>query len=346
MIVCVTLNPCVDKTLEVPGWAPGDSVRGTSIREVAGGKGNNVARALKRLGRDARPALPLGGAVGRHCEELLRVQDGLDPITAPTDAPTRVILTVRGADSSPPTAFFDPAPELTVDEAANLLSRVESVLRNSPVEALTLSGSSPSPATHGLFADLISMARARRIPVFLDTYGPALESIWGFWPEVIHMNRDEAADYLQREDPDEEALRALLDRFIGHGVRLAVITDGPGPILARSATRRFAAIPPEVDEVNPVGSGDCLLAGMVDAWLAGLDEEAILRRGIACAVANVMAWDAGAIDPEAVRGLETAAEVRENSDPDGLPEPPPPPTDGPKPGGPKPPKPRYRHRVA
>ena len=46
MILCVTLNPCLDKTLTVPPWRPGDLVRGTAIREVVGGKGNNVARAL------------------------------------------------------------------------------------------------------------------------------------------------------------------------------------------------------------------------------------------------------------------------------------------------------------
>lgn len=342
MIVCVTLNPCVDKTLDVPSWAPGDSVRGTAVREVAGGKGNNVARALKRLGREARPALPLGGVPGQHCEALLRSQDGLDPIVAPTAAATRVILTVRGAGAdAPPTAFFDPAPELTAEEAAGLLGKVEAVLRGSKVDALTLSGSSPSPATHGIFADLISMARARRVPVFLDTYGPALESIWGFWPEVIHLNRDEAADHLGTDNPSDQAIQALLDRFISHGVRLAVITDGPGPVLARSASRRFTAIPPEVDDVNPVGSGDCLLAGLVDGWLAGLDDEAILRRGIACAVANVSVWDAGAIDPEVVRGLEAAAEFQDSSD--GLPEPPEPPAD-PKPA--KPARPRHRHRVA
>ena len=53
MILCVTLNPCLDKTLTVPPWRPGDLVRGTAVREVVGGKGNNVARALQRLGRDA-----------------------------------------------------------------------------------------------------------------------------------------------------------------------------------------------------------------------------------------------------------------------------------------------------
>src|SRR3954453_12732716 len=95
MILCVTLNPCLDKTLSVPAWKPGDSVRGRAVREVVGGKGNNVARALTRLGRRARPVTFLGGPVGDHCAQLLRSDDGLDPLVTPTEAPTRVILTVR-----------------------------------------------------------------------------------------------------------------------------------------------------------------------------------------------------------------------------------------------------------
>src|ERR1700761_1867923 len=95
MILCVTLNPCLDKTLTVPGWTPGDSVRGHGVREVVGGKGNNVARALTRLGRTARPVTFLGGHVGTHCADLLRRDDRLDPIVIATAAPTRVILTVR-----------------------------------------------------------------------------------------------------------------------------------------------------------------------------------------------------------------------------------------------------------
>ena len=116
-------------------------MRGRALREVVGGKGNNVARALARLGRQARPVTFLGGAVGAYSEALLRRDDGLDPLITLTAAPTRVILTVRG-DATEPTAFFDPDPAITPDEATDLLHRVEGALAVGGVEALTLSGSS------------------------------------------------------------------------------------------------------------------------------------------------------------------------------------------------------------
>jgi tagatose 6-phosphate kinase len=312
MILCVTANPCLDKTLAVPPWTAGDNVRGTAVREVVGGKGNNVARALARLGRSARPATFLGGPVGEQCEALLRLDDGFDPLIVRTGAPTRVILTVRGPGDAA-TAFFDPDPAVTPEEAATLVERVETALGRGEVDALTLSGSSPSAATHGLYAALAASARRRGIPCFVDTYGPALAAFRDAWPDILQLNRREAAAHLGVADPTEADLAALLDRWAGHGVRAAIVTDGPGPVLARIDGRSFRAFPPRIEAINPIGSGDCLLAGFVDGRLSGLDPAATLRRAVASATANALVWDAGGIDPEAVRRLESGVVVEEDS---------------------------------
>ncbi|WP_406701049.1 PfkB family carbohydrate kinase [Singulisphaera sp. Ch08] len=309
MILSVTLNPCLDKTLTVPAWHPGDSVRGQSVREVVGGKGNNVARALTRLGRTARPVTFLGGPVGDHCAALLQRDDGLDPLITPTEALTRVILTVRTENSPLQTAFFDPDPAVTTTEAEALFHRVEGALAEGTVTALTLSGSSPSPVTHGLYSDLIALARSRRIPVFLDTYGPALDAIWGFWPEVIQLNRREAAIHLRKPSVTDADVLGMLESWSRHGVRYGLVTDGSGPVLIRHRNKIFRATPPAIDAVNPIGSGDCLLAGLADAWLSGLDPEATIRHAIGSAVANALVWDAGAIDPEEVKRQGEAVEI-------------------------------------
>jgi tagatose 6-phosphate kinase len=308
MILCVTLNPCLDKTLNVLAWRPGDNVRGHSQGEVVGGKGNNVARALTRLGRSARPITFLGGATGDHCAELLRKVDGLDPIVSPTAASTRVILTVR-SEGAAPTAFFDPDPVITPDEATDLLHRVEGALTAGGVEAVTLSGSSPSPNTHDLYSEMIGLARARRVPTYLDTYGPPLDAIWGFWPDSIGLNRREAGVHLSKESPTEGDLMALLRGWAGRGVKVALVTSGPEPVLALVEGRPYRVIPPSLDAVNPIGSGDCLLAGLVDARLQGLGPEATLRHAIACATANARVWEAGAIDPATVARDEAAVIV-------------------------------------
>jgi 1-phosphofructokinase family hexose kinase len=295
MILCVTLNPCLDKTLTVPPWHPGDLVRGTGLREVVGGKGNNVARALRRLGRESRPVTFLGGAVGATCESRLRSDDGMDPLVIPTAAPTRVILTVRTESSAEQTAFFDPDSPIEPAEAEAMHRAVEQALRGD-VAALTLSGSSPSPSTHELYSELISLARARRIPAFLDTYGPALDAIWGFWPTAMQLNRREAAAHLRKTSLSDDDAAEILQQWHRHGVIWGIITDGPRPAAILFRGRRYRAIPPQVEAVNPIGSGDSLLAGLVDGWITQLEPESLIRHALGCAVANAMTWDAGAID--------------------------------------------------
>jgi 1-phosphofructokinase family hexose kinase len=308
MILCVTLNACLDKTLTVPAWRPGDLVRGLAVREVVGGKGNNVARALRRLGQHPCPVSFLGGPTGARCEALLRHDDDLDTLSIPTEAETRVILTVRTEATADQTAFFDPDPAITANEAEAMLQRLEQAL-DGEVEALTLSGSSPAPATHGLFSDLISLTRARRIPVFLDTYGPALEAIWGFWPTAIQLNRREAAAHLRKPNLTDEDAAGLLQDWARHGVTCGIITDGPNPVAIQFHGRRYRANPPRIRAVNPIGSGDSLLAGLVDGWLERLEPEPLVRHAMACAVANALVWDAGAIDPAEVERWSAQIEV-------------------------------------
>jgi len=303
MILCVTLNPCLDKTLSVPDWNPGDNVRGTEVREVVGGKGVNVARALRSLGRAARSATFLGGLIGQRCQTLLRAEGGSEPIIVESTAPTREIVTVRSPGVAS-TAFFDPDPQITAGEADALLRLVEAELAQGGLEALTLSGSSPSPATHHVYSDLIAIAQARKVPTFLDTYGPSLESIWGFWPDAINLNRREAGLVLKQDDPDDDQVRRLLHQWGRRGVKAAVVTDGPNDVLALVRGRAFRVEPPEIEAVNPIGSGDSLLAGLVDAHLSKLDPEAALRRAVATAVSNALVWDAGAVDPDEILRLE------------------------------------------
>lgn len=302
-ILSLTLNPCLDKTLTVPEWKQGDNVRGSSVRAVVGGKGNNVARALKALGASVRPMTFLGGATGRYCENLLRLDDGLDPVLIHSQAETRTILTLRTGETSKQTAFFDPDPAISESEAIALLDLVNEHLESGNVRALTLSGSSPSLFTHTAYADCVRMARKFGVPVLLDTYGPALRHLGDAVPDVIQLNLKEAACYLglNPTDVSQEQLVSWLSGWVSRGCLIAVVTRGPEAAIAVTQAGSFSMIPPEVNVVNPIGSGDCFMAGLTFGLLHNMQVYEHLRFASGCAVANAMVWDAGAITPELVR---------------------------------------------
>lgn len=309
-VLCVTLNPCLDKTLTVPEWKPGENVRGTRIREVVGGKGNNVARALMKLGVNARPATFMGGATGRRCVQLMESDDRFDPLAIETEAETRTILTVRTGDSDRQTAFFDPDPRISEDEAQRLREEVEIALRTKQIKALTLSGSSPSKSTHPLFAEFVEMAVKLGVPVLLDTYGPALRYASRCVPDVVQLNRKEIAGALGLADQELTAASMLewLSGWIAKGTRIAVVTQGADTVLAASADGFWSVPIPRIEAVNPIGSGDCVLAGMCFGVLRGWPVPRILKFGIACGVANAVVWDAGAIDAKTVSDFSEMTE--------------------------------------
>ena len=179
---------------------------------------------------------------------------------------------------------------------------VEQALRGD-VAAMTLSGSSPSRATHELYSELIALAQARRVPVFLDTYGPALDAIWGFWPTAMQLNRREAAAHLRKPTLSDDDAAELLQRVAAARRRL-------GRDHRRASTGRDpvpgAAIPgPAPGRSRPSTRSARATRCWPARWTAGserMEPEPMIRHAMGCAVANAMTWDAGAIDPAEVAG--------------------------------------------
>ncbi len=290
MVICVTLNPCLDKSLVVPPWQPGQhQVRGTAWGQVVGGKGVNVARGLTRLAVAARPALFLGGEMGHLCHRLLREQDGFDPIVAWTNAPTREILTVRTADTAAQTAFFDPNPTILAAERDDLEQQLLEAF-SAGAAWCSMSGSSPCQVTDRFYATLVQRARQAGIRTLVDTYGPSLAAALEAGPEVVKMNRKECEEVVGRSLDSAAAIRDALAWIRAHGVSLAAITFGPRGVAAAWENQVVAWRPPPIQEVNPIGAGDAMAAGLIDALLREEDPARACRWGMACAISSVEHW--------------------------------------------------------
>ena len=71
MIITVTMNPAIDKTVEIDTLHPGGLNRITKVRYDAGGKGINVSKTLRELGCESIATGFLCGSTGRMIEEVL-----------------------------------------------------------------------------------------------------------------------------------------------------------------------------------------------------------------------------------------------------------------------------------
>ena len=226
MNLCVTLNPCLDKTLDVPAWKPGEhQVRGRAFGQVVGGKGVNVARALVRLGHTAQPALFLGGELGRLCERLLREQDGFEPLVTWTAAPTREILTVRTESSAEQTAFFDPNPTIAASERDAFVSQVTAAFSHG-TRWCAMSGSSPCAVTDDVYAQLVRSARRSGVSTVVDTYGACFPLALAAAPDVIKLNCLECEQAFGTTLDTPAAIETAVRRMRGAGAGSVAITFG------------------------------------------------------------------------------------------------------------------------
>ena len=281
MIVTLTLNPSLDRTVEVPDLVRGGVIRASSGRVDPGGKGVNVARALLANGVEACAVLPVGGAVGRQLVELLEAE-GVGMSAVPVAGATRSNLTISEPDGTV-TKINEGGQALTAAEIDQLAAAVIRLV--GPRDRAVLSGSLPPGVDADVYTRLTERFVASGIEVALDTSGPALVRAVRAAPTIVKPNREELGEALGRVvrtyADAVEAAQTL--RRAGAGTVLAslgpdgaVLVDRDGVLLGECAV---------ADPRSTVGAGDCLLAGFLAGGAAGKD-----------ALATAVCWAAAAVE--------------------------------------------------
>ena len=285
MILTVTPNPMLDKTIWVSAFAKGAVHRGERLEQVAGGKGLNVARALVGLGEATLATGFLGGWTGNVIRSLLDEQN-IPQQFIEIAATTREGFTFVARDHNERTAVFEPGPPLQLHEVEALQQFVHTCLPR--CRALALCGSMPSAGFDTLYANLIQQAHAARVPVFLDSYLAPLKLGLQAEPQFLKPNREEALQTfgLDARKPEEaKKLFALLKRTSTRGV---FITDAEQPVLAWLHGKSYRITPPRVACRNPLGGGDVFVAAFLWGWLNKTPDEELLRFAVAAGSLNAM----------------------------------------------------------
>ena len=305
MILCVTLNPCVDRTIFVERLELDKIVAGRRSKCIPGGKGNNVARALKTLGAAVDSFVLVGGHTGCMVEDMIRDQDGITPFAFWTEAPTREVVTVVEEGTHRQAAFKEPGAEVTARERRGLAAMLRALVRG--YEWVIFSGSVPSAALDDIYFELIGEVRKAGGKAVLDSSGEALAQGLRAGPYLVKANLEEAGHAVRRRlAGDAEIWRAAGEMPCG----IAAITAGKEGAYVACGEERWRGLPPPVQTVNPVGSGDSFLGGMVAGLARGEPIEEALRLAMAAGAANAMVWDAATFSAEDVAGLVPGVRIR------------------------------------
>ncbi|MBK8907642.1 MAG: hexose kinase [Rhodospirillales bacterium] len=305
-VLCVTPNISIDRTVGVPGFGAGKVWRTRRVSVACGGKGVNVARAITALGHQATSAGLIAGHLGRLAADLAEAER-LRAVWTEIEGETRVCVIVVD-DNGATTVINEPGPPI----ANHHWSRFERDVAAAATAADTvcISGSLPPGCPRGGLAGLIAAARGDGSrPVWVDTSMPALAEAAAAGPVAIRINADEAAALLgHRPLKPLELLRAARTIAARCGGPVA-ITDGGAPAVLVSRENAWQAVPPPIDLVSAVGSGDCFLAALMVTLTECTDPGAALRRAVAAGAANARHADAGAIDAAEVARLTEETRV-------------------------------------
>jgi 1-phosphofructokinase family hexose kinase len=311
MIVTVTLNAALDRTLTVPNFQRGQRHRASQSLSLAGGKGINVARALKRLDLPVVATGLVGGRTGTRIVEELTSEAILNDFVRIADE-SRTSTAVVDPTGGSYTEINEWGPAVEPEELAMLLDKVEYLSRGA--DFVVFAGSLPRGVADDFYAETIRDLNRRQVRAVLDSEGSALRLGTEAEPYLVSPNQREAEGLVGQELNDQEDFMMALDRIADMGARNVLITSEAGCFgLFREERRRllFHAEAARVDPISAVGSGDVLLAGFLAARLAEESLEEALRRGVAAGAAATLELGAGRFEPREAARLLSSVRVEE-----------------------------------
>ena len=242
MIITITPNPCVDKTLFIDTLQPGAKIRSPRYTCIAGGKGCNVSRAIKLMGGKTVAMPFVGGHTGRHVVEMLEKQDGLTCIPVWVTSSTRTITTVLEEPAHRQTALFEPGSAVSPEECHSALEQVKHLLPKA--DLITMNGSAPDATLDMFYHDVVHLANEVGIRTIVDAYGAIFNHALKALPYMVKPNVEEAEQLLQHAITNREEQWKAVDWFHEQGIPLVVLSLGADGALVSFEDDQFHVQPP------------------------------------------------------------------------------------------------------
>jgi 1-phosphofructokinase/tagatose 6-phosphate kinase len=319
MIITVTLNAALDKTLEVPSFTPGRRHRTVDQRTIPGGKGVNIARAIKRLGQPVIATGLAGGSTGT------RIVDGLTE-----ESILNAFVRIR-EESRTNTAVLDPTTgqHTEINERGPSVSDQELELFRDKLLYLAqgasmcvFAGSLPRGVDPSVYSELVRDVRKLGVTTILDTDGEPLRLAMKAEPDLVSPNELEAEELVGHEfnDVDDRTQAVVEMTQMGANEAIMTVPDGCYARLLEGGMPALYRVRIEEQEArSTIGSGDAFLAGYVAARYLGQSPSESLRFAVACGAESTQHFGAGVLEPARVERLlpeveserlEAGAEIR------------------------------------
>jgi len=290
MILCLNLNAAIDKTIVVSAFEINKIHRPESVMALAGGKGCNVARALKTLREIPVVSGWVGGFAGQFIEKELH-RENIQTDFIQTDFESRTCTSILDREKQTMTEIYEVGEPVPTEKVDRLRDHIQRVIGK--YKAVTLSGSLPPGVTFDFYAGVIEIAKKAGVLTFLDSSGDALRRGVEAGPFFVKPNETEAKSLLQVERNNSlDFAQAAFEISTNYKTNV-LLSMGANGAIATNGQESFFVKGPSVEAKSAVGSGDCMLAGLTYGFLQGRSFEEAISCGVAAGTANTLTIGAG-----------------------------------------------------
>ncbi len=310
MIITVTLNAAIDKTLAVPNFRLGRRHRAVEQTAMAGGKGVNVARTLRALGQPVIATGVAGGPTGTRIVENLTEEGILNDFVRIREE-SRTSTAVVDPTSGEQTEINEHGPHVSEGELELFVDKLLYLAKGAAV--CVLAGSLPRGVDAELYGRIIDEMKRLGVTTVLDAEGEPMRAATKRGPDVVSPNELEAEGLVGYEFSDEDDRRSGVREMVEMGARESIMTlsDGCLALLGDGERRVYRATLEPLEPVSAVGSGDAFLAGFVAARYGGRSHEDALRFAVACGAESTQHFGAGRVEQREVERLVPEVRVEE-----------------------------------
>ena len=274
MIVTVTMNPAIDKTVDITRLERGDLNRIKRVEMDAGGKGINVSKTIRALGGTSIATGFIGGNSGAVIKNVL------SDLEIPTDfvsveGETRTNLKVV-EEKGDVTELNEPGPQVTAEQLAELLQKLEGYAAEDTL--FVLAGSIPAGVPKDIYRRITERVHAKGAKVLVDADGELFSESLKASPDMLKPNRLELERHFKIDyRVSEKELLGLGERLMEGGTSMAAISLGQMGALFLTADKRYRCQGLRVKAHSTVGAGDAMVAAMAYGWDQKLSLEDCIR---------------------------------------------------------------------
>lgn len=284
MIYTVTLNPAIDKTVEIDGLELGGVNRIVTMRTDAGGKGINVSKVISKLSGNSIAMGIVGGSTGADIENAL-AEMKIDTDFVKVESATRVNLKVIDTKHNVNTDINEPGAPVSGDVIGEVENKLSKTIKKGDI--VVLAGSAPKGAPANVYAKLVRLCNAYEACAVLDVDGAFLQPALDAKPYLIKPNIDELSRFFKVAIADKKEAVTYAKKLVEQGIQKVVVSLGGDGALFVDSEGAYYAHPVPVTVRSTVGAGDSMVAAICLGLDKGYSIEEIIKLSIATSAANV-----------------------------------------------------------